>query len=74
VAKASKKLSRNQENFLQRYFRETSGELRKVSWPTRQEAINLTIVVLIVIIAMGAFLGIFDFIFSRFFLFLLGAA
>lgn len=74
MAKASKKLSRNQENFLQRYFRETSGELRKVSWPTRQEAINLTIVVLIVIIAMGAFLGIFDFIFSRFFLLLLGAA
>ncbi len=74
MAKASKKLARNQENFLQRYFRETSGELRKVSWPTRQEAINLTIVVLIVIVAMGAFLGVLDFIFSRVFLFLLGAA
>lgn len=73
MAKASKKVARKQENFLQRYFRETTGELRKVSWPTRQEAVNLTIVVLIVIVAMGAFLGVLDFAFSRFFLLILGA-
>lgn len=73
MAKASKKVARKQENFLQRYLRETTGELRKVSWPTRQEAVNLTIVVLIVIVAMGAFLGVLDFAFSRFFLLILGA-
>ena len=72
MAKASKKVARKQENFLQRYFRETTGELRKVTWPTRQEALNLTLIVLVVIVAMGAFFGILDFIYSQFFLFILG--
>ena len=45
------------QNGIQRYFNETSGELRKVSWPTRQEAIQLTIIVLLVMIFMGLFLG-----------------
>jgi preprotein translocase subunit SecE len=70
VAKVEKKVakvSRKPENALQRYFRETIGELRKVSWPTRQEATSLTIVVLIVIAIMSAFLGALDFIYSGFF-------
>jgi len=41
-----------------------------VTWPTRREATNLTIVVLIVIAAMSAFLGLLDFIFGRFFILL----
>jgi preprotein translocase subunit SecE len=65
VPKAIRKVAHKQPNALQRYFRETIGELRKVSWPTRQEAINLTIVVLIVVIAMSAILGVLDVIFSR---------
>jgi len=55
------------------FYRETIAELRKVSWPTRSEAINLTKVVLIVIVAVGAFLGILDFLFSRMFGLILGA-
>lgn len=47
------------------YLRETMGELRKVHWPTRHEARNLTIVVLAVTFAMAAFLGAFDFLFER---------
>jgi preprotein translocase subunit SecE len=58
---------------IQTFYRETSAELRKVSWPTRSEAINLTKVVLIVIVIMGAFLGILDFLFSRMFGLILGA-
>jgi preprotein translocase subunit SecE len=50
------------QNAVQRYFSETVGELRKVSWPTRQEAIQLTIIVLIVMVFMGAFLGLVDLI------------
>jgi len=72
VAKADKKSSRKKQNAVARFFRETIGELRKVTWPTRQEAINLTIVVLIVIVVMSAFLGVLDFIFSRFFVLILG--
>ena len=50
---------------IKRWFKETAGELRKVSWPTREEAIALTRIVLIVTIIMAAILGILDFIFAR---------
>jgi len=42
------------------YFRETAGELRKVSWPTRREAIQLTGLVIVVMLVVGAILGITD--------------
>ncbi|RPI34185.1 MAG: preprotein translocase subunit SecE [Chloroflexota bacterium] len=56
---------------MSKFFRETIGELRKVNWPTRQEAINLTSIVLIVIFAMSLFLGVLDILFSEFFALLL---
>jgi len=70
-AEKSKGSDRRQQNAIQRYFRETVGELRKVSWPTRQEAINLTIIVLIVTFSMSAVLGLLDFLFTRVFALLL---
>ena len=48
------------QNAIQRYFSETSGELRKVSWPSWAEARQLTILVIIVMIVMGIFLGLVD--------------
>ena len=54
---ADKKDSRKQ-NAIQRFTRETVGELRKVSWPTRQEAWQLTVIVLVVLAFMSVFLGI----------------
>ena len=69
---AEKTVERKQPNAIQRYYRETVGELRKVNWPTRQEATNLTIVVLIVTVSMSALLGFLDFLFSRFFALILG--
>ena len=65
--KEEKSVARKQPNAIQRYFTETIAELRKVSWPTRKEATNLTIVVLVVTLSMSALLGFLDFIFSRFF-------
>ena len=50
---------------IKRWFKETAGELRKVSWPTREEALALTRIVLIVTIIMSAILGVLDFIFAR---------
>jgi len=67
-----KQQPRKQQNRIQLFIRETIGELRKVSWPTRKEAQNLTIVVLIVIFAMSTFLGILDAIYSQFFALLFG--
>ena len=52
---------------LRRWYRDTMGELRKVSWPTRREAQSLTVVVVIVMVAMAAVLGGLDFLFFRFF-------
>jgi len=47
-------------NALQSFFRETVGELRKVSWPTWPEARQLTGLVLLVMVVMGALLGATD--------------
>ena len=54
---ADKKDSKKQ-NAIRRFTRETVGELRKVSWPTRQEAWQLTQIVLVVLFFMSVFLGI----------------
>jgi preprotein translocase subunit SecE len=54
------KKARKSENAVQRYFRETTGELRKVSWPTWPEARRLTWLVLMVMVIMGIFLGLTD--------------
>ena len=44
----------------QSFFRATTGELRKVSWPTWPEARQLTLLVLAVMVVMGLILGITD--------------
>ena len=56
-----------QPNAIRRYFNETVGELRKVSWPTRREATNLTLVVVVVTLAMSLYLGLLDYIFLELF-------
>ncbi|HUF37676.1 MAG TPA: preprotein translocase subunit SecE [Anaerolineales bacterium] len=61
---AQKRAIRRQPNAVQRFYRETVGELRKVSWPTRREATNLTIIVLVVVFVMVLILGSLDFVFS----------
>ena len=48
-----------------RYFQDTRDELRKVTWPDRDEITRLTAIVLSTTIAFSAFLGILDFIFQR---------
>ena len=47
---------KKKENAIQRYYRETTGELRKVSWPTWPEARRLTLLVLMVMVVIGIFL------------------
>ena len=45
---------------LRTYFQESWAELRKVSWPDRQTVINLTLIVIGVSIAVGAYIVILD--------------
>ena len=47
------------------FLRETQAELAKVIWPTRNETIRLTIIVLVVSIAVGVFVGGLDFMFTN---------
>jgi preprotein translocase subunit SecE len=52
------------DNPITRYLRETWAELKKVRWPTRQEAQNLTLIVLAVTVGMAIILGLMDFFFA----------
>lgn len=47
------------------YLRQVRSELNKVVWPTREQALNLTGIVLAVTVAMSLFLGGLDFIFAK---------
>ena len=52
------------ENAIVKYFKATRAELRKVTWPTRDETKTLTTIIVIVTIAMAIFLGLLDYIFQ----------
>ncbi|MCB0217360.1 MAG: preprotein translocase subunit SecE [Caldilineae bacterium] len=52
-------------NRLSNYLNSTREELRKVVWPSRDEAVNLTIVVLFVTALMTVLLGGIDFLFTQ---------
>jgi preprotein translocase SecE subunit len=45
---------------LRQYFEESWSELKKVAWPTRQTVINLTLIVIGVSVAIGAYIAILD--------------
>jgi preprotein translocase subunit SecE len=47
------------------FLREVRIELSKVTWPTRKDTIASTSVVLVIVILIGAFLGIVDLGLSR---------
>lgn len=49
-----------QDNRVVHYFKETRAELKKVNWPNRTEAKNLTTVVLVVTVVMAIILFVFD--------------
>jgi preprotein translocase subunit SecE len=59
------------DNAIVRYLRETRAELSKVTWPSRQEALNLTIIVLITVIVSSLVLGSFDYLFSQLFTYII---
>jgi len=47
-----------------RWLEETVSELRKVTWPTRDETVYLSTVVIIVALVVGAALGTIDIFFN----------
>ena len=71
-SKPVEKKVRKEPNFVTRYYKETAGELRKVNWPTRQEAIRLTQIVVAVIFIMAAILGGLDYLYTKLFGLIIG--
>ena len=45
-----------------RYFRELRSELKKVVWPTPQQVLKNTLIVLACVLVVGAFIWVFDFV------------
>ena len=53
------------------YIRETISELKQVRWPTRQETIQLTLLVLVISVIVAGYVGGLDFIFTNLLTFIL---
>jgi preprotein translocase subunit SecE len=51
---------------IRRFFIEAWQELKKVTWPTPEQARNLTILVIAISIAVGSYITFFDIIFGYF--------
>ena len=49
------------------FLREVRDELKKVVWPTKEEVIRLTGVVILISLFVGLFLGGVDFILTKLF-------
>jgi preprotein translocase subunit SecE len=65
VTEKAKEVQVKKPNAIQRWWKETIGELRKVSWPSTKEAWRLTVIVLLVMVSTSALLGLLDFLFSK---------
>jgi len=51
-------------NKIVRYFADSFSELRKVTWPTKNQAIKLTAIVLGFCLFMALVIGVIDFLFN----------
>lgn len=49
----------------QNFASNTIDELKKVTWPTRQNTLRLTAVVIIICLIIGAYIGIIDFLLAQ---------
>jgi preprotein translocase subunit SecE len=47
------------------FLKEVKSEMEKVTWPTKNEAIRLTAIVILASIIMGAFIGGLDLTFTK---------
>ena len=49
---------------MRRYFNESWAELKKVTWPTRETVIRLTLLVIAVSVVVGIYIAVLDRIFN----------
>jgi preprotein translocase subunit SecE len=51
-------------NRIRRFVQESWSELKKVTWPTREQVRNLTLLVFVISGAVGLFIAVFDIAFD----------
>jgi preprotein translocase subunit SecE len=47
------------------YIQESAAELKKVTWPTKKETYNYTLLVIGISLGVAIFLGVLDYIFTQ---------
>ncbi|MFA7088106.1 MAG: preprotein translocase subunit SecE [Patescibacteria group bacterium] len=58
-------------NKIANYIKESADEMKKVTWPTKKETYNYTMLVIGISIGVAIFLGALDYIFSTGFQFII---
>lgn len=58
-------------NKLSNYIKESIAEMKKVTWPTKKETRNYTILVIGISVGVALFLGLLDYIFTTGFQFII---
>lgn len=51
---------------IRQFLREAYGEMKKVAWPTREQTVQYTTLVIAISISVAIFLGILDYMFGSF--------
>ncbi len=57
---------------IRRFVDESWSELKKVTWPTREQTRNLTVLVFVISTMVGVYIAVFDLIFTQFIVFVRG--
>lgn len=55
------------------YLTEVRQELQRVSWPSREQTLQKTAIVIVVSVAVGTYIGVLDFAFTRLMTLLIGS-
>ncbi len=50
---------------IRRFIKEAYAELKRVSWPSRQETVRYTLFIIAFSVGIAFFLGFLDFVFTR---------
>ncbi len=58
-------------NKIATYIRESIAEMKKVTWPTKKETYNYTLLVIGISLGVAIFLGVLDYIFAQGFQFII---
>lgn len=70
---AARPPAKGEKRGLRRFLKDVRVEMAKVTWPTRKDLLQSTIVVIVAVVIAGMFTGALDFVFSRIVDFLLKA-